>query len=123
MNENVALGLREEKKLTQLERHIIEQALFPSEDCHQWLAYLILKQKYSQLTYLSFDGYSCDGLADHSKNILWQGYNIIDWTDKSIIIRTDKKFWEYSTNEICTLWMKVNGETIKTKHQWLENLK
>lgn len=109
--------------MTLFERHILEQALFPSEDCHQWMAFLVLKQKYPHLTYLSYNGYSCDGLADYSKNIYWQDNKILDWADKSVIMTTDRKFWEYGTNEICTLWMKVNGETTKTKREWVESFK
>lgn len=108
--------------MSNLVKHILQQAIFPDQDCHQWMAFLVLREKYKDLTYLSYDGYSCDGLADYSKNLLWQDNRILDWTDKSVILQTDKKFWEYSTNEICNIWMKVNGETTKTKREWLGSI-
>lgn len=100
-------------------RHLIEQTLFPAEDKEQWIAYLILKEKYKHITYLSHDGYSCDGLADYTKNIVWTRNEVVDWTTKEILLRAEKKFWECTSTEICTIWMRVSGETYKTKTEWL----
>lgn len=109
--------------MTNLEIHFIQQSILPTPDKEQWLAFLTLKQRYKQLTWLSMDGYSCDGIADYSKNLYWQDRRILDWTDKSVIKETEKKFWEYTTSEICSIWMQVNGETLKTKTEWVWSLK
>lgn len=98
----------------------IQQMLYPSMDKEQWLAFLTLKERYEHLTYMSYDGYSCDGLADYTKNIVWVKDEIIDWTTKDVIEQV-KVFWECSSTEICSVWMKVNGETHKTKMQWLDS--
>jgi hypothetical protein len=102
--------------------HFIYQSVLPEGDKEQWLAYLILKEKYPTLTYLSYDGYSCHGLADYSKNIYWQEEDIIDWKTKKTLARPHKHFVEHTTSEICAVWMQVNGETEETKRLWLESL-
>jgi hypothetical protein len=100
-------------------QHILEQSLFPSQDSDQFTAYLILKYKYPKLTYWSMDGYSCDALADYDKNIVWNREDIIDWSTKEVMAKTPKCFWKCTTPEIVDIWMRVNGETHKTKREWL----
>lgn len=100
-------------------RHIVENTLFPQPDSNQFTAYLILSRKYPNLTYWSMDGYSCDALADYDKNIVWETDRIIDWSTKEVIGKTPKPFWDCTTPEIVDVWMRVNGETYKTKRDWL----
>lgn len=100
-------------------QHIIENTLFPQPDSNQFTAYLILQQKYPHLTYWSIDGYSCDALADYDKNIVWETDRIIDWSTKEVIGKTPKPFWDCTTPEIVDVWVRVNGETYKTKRDWL----
>lgn len=100
-------------------QHILENTLFPQPDSSQFTAYLILKQKYPALTYWSMDGYSCDALADYDKNLVWDRESIIDWSTKEVIGKTAKSFWKCSTPEIVDVWMKLNGETTKTKKDWI----
>ena len=105
-----------------LDYHFIESTIRSHEDKGRWLAYLILKEKYPALTYWSHDGYSCDALADYSKNLVWHDWYIVDWTTKGAIIRTENRFTSCTTPEICDVWMRVNGETEKTKNEWLDSL-
>ena len=103
-------------------QHILENALFPQQDSQQYIAYLTLLYKYPALTYWSMDGYSCDALADYSKGLLWERDNITDWSTKEVIYKTVKPFWECTTSEIVCEWMKANGETYKTKMDWLRSV-
>ena len=100
-------------------QHVLENTVTPSQDSSQFLAYIILLQKYPKLTYWSMDGYSCDALADYDKNIVWNRDEVIDWSTKEVIAKTPKCFWKCTTPEIVDIWMRVNGETHKTKREWL----
>ena len=106
-------------KRSLLEQHVLEQTLFPSEDSEQWLAFVCLKEIYPSLTYWSYDGYYCHALADYSVNLVWLKDEIIDWSTKEVLHKTDKMFWDSSRAEICKVWLRVNGETYKTKREWL----
>ena len=103
--------------------HILRSVMFPEQDSEQWIAYLILKQKYPSLTYWSMDGYSCDALADYSKGIVWKDDTLIDWESKQTIEHTTKRFWDCTTEEIVNTWMQLNGETTKAKRDWLNRMK
>lgn len=103
-------------------RHILEQNIMPSSDSHQYVAYLILSEKYHNLTYWSMDGWSCDALADYSVGLVWNRHEVVDWESKEVILTTEKSFWESTTQEIIKTWMKVNGETSTTKTSWLRGL-
>jgi hypothetical protein len=35
------------------------------------------------------------------------------------VAKTPKCFWKCTTPEIVDIWMRVNGETYKTKREWL----
>jgi len=100
-------------------QQIIQSVMFPEQDSEQWVAYLILKQKYHNLTYWSMDGYSCDALADYSKGTVWKDDELIDWVSRQTIAHTTKRFWDCTTEEIVNTWMQLNGETTKTKREWL----
>lgn len=103
--------------------HILRSVMFPEQDSEQWIAYLILKQKYPSLTYWSMDGYSCDALADYDKGLVWKDNTLIDWESKQTIEHTTKMFWDCTTEEIVNTWMQLNGETRKTKREWLNRMK
>ena len=100
-------------------QHILENTMLPGNDGQLWVAYIILSQKYPELTYWSWDGYSCDALADYSINLVWRDKEIIDWTTKQVIAITEKNFWETDTTSIVNTWMRMCGETTKTKMGWL----
>lgn len=102
-------------------KHIIENLLFPAPDSEQWVAYLVLKEKYTELTYWSHDGYSCDALVDYSKGLVWRDKEIIDWETKQIIATSEKSFCKTRTEDIISTWMFFNGETTKTKRNWLSD--
>jgi len=90
-----------------LATHLIRQTLFPDKDKPQWMAYLILNQKYPKLTYLSMDGYHCHGIADYSedKMFYWQDRgNILNWVDKTPIVAPPKDFCDMTTEEIVNIW-------------------
>lgn len=103
-------------------KHMMEQALLPSQDTEQFTAYLILSQKYKNLTYWSMDGYSCDALADYSIGLVWNRKDVIDWKTKEVVYKTNKSFWDCTTKEIVKVWTILNGETTTTKQSWLESL-
>lgn len=114
--------------MSNLEIHVMQQALLPDIDKPQWMAYLILYQLYPKLTYLSMDGYHCHGIADYSegKMFYWQDRykgGIINWTDKTLIMSPPKDFCDMTTEEIVNVWTKLNGETENSKKAWLDNLK
>lgn len=114
--------------MSNLEIHVMQQALFPDIDKPQWLAYLILYQLYPKLTYLSMDGYHCHGIADYSegKMFYWQDRymgGILNWTDKSLIVPLERDFCDMTTEEIVNVWTELNGETEESKKVWLDNLK
>lgn len=100
-------------------QHIPENTVTPNSN--QFLAYIILLQKYPNLTYWTIDGYDCDFLTDYEKNIVWNRDEVIDWSTKEVIAKTPKCFWKCTTAEIVDIWMRVNGETHKTKREWLSN--
>jgi hypothetical protein len=111
--------------MSNLVKHVVQQALFPDQDKEQWMAYLILLEKYPDLKYLSMDGYHCHGIADYTKMFYWQdGYNagILNWTDKSVLVYIDKDFCDMTTNEIVSVWMDLCGETELTKKRWMNSL-
>ena len=109
-----------------LVKHFIEQTVYPDKDSQQWLAFLVLKEKYPNLTYLSYDGYHCHGLADYSVNFNWQGSRIVVW-DNSYTWREhmetakqlEKDFEEYSSTGIVNIWMDLLGETEESKKAWI----
>lgn len=114
--------------MSNLEIHVMQQALLPDIDKHQWVAYMILYQLYPKLTYLSMDGYHCHGIADYSegKMFYWQDRyqgGILDWTDKALIVPLEKDFCDMTTEEIVNVWTELNGETEESKMAWLSNLK
>lgn len=109
--------------MSNLKVHVIDQALFPEQDKEQWLAYLILLERYPNLTYLSFNGYHCHGIADYNKGITWQDKLIKDHVSKEVIAVTSAAFMDMTTEEIVKSWMIVNGETEKTKQEWLRSVK
>ena len=110
-------------KYNDLEFHIIQQSIFPDADKELWTAFLVLKHRYPELTYWSWDGYHCHALADYSINLVWKEDTVLDWTTKETILTTSKKIWDYSTSEVCSIWMRVNGETEKTKRLWIGKYK
>lgn len=114
--------------MSSLATHLIRQTLFPDQDKPQWMAYLILNQKYPKLTYLSMDGYHCQGIADYSegKMFYWQDRyegGILNWTDKTLIMSPEKDFCDMTTEEIVNVWLDLNGETEESKLAWLSSLK
>lgn len=111
-----------------LPTHFIQQSLFPEQDKPQWLAYLVLNQRYPNLTCLSIDGYHCHGLADYSKGkmLYWQDRykgGILNWENKSVIKPILKNFCDMQTEEIINIWMEVCGETEQSKLEWVRSLK
>lgn len=114
--------------MTNLATHFVQQSLFPEPDKPQWLAYLVLNQRYPNLTYLSMDGYHCHGIADYSegKMLYWQDSykgGIVNWVDKTLIYVPVKDFCEMSTEEIIYTWMNVCGETEGSKLNWLNSMR
>lgn len=114
--------------MSNLEIHVMQQALLPDVDKPQWMAYMILYQLYPKLTYLSMDGYHCHGIADYSegKMFYWQDRyegGILNWADKSLIVPIEKDFCDMTTEEIVSIWTDLNGETEDSKLSWLNNLK
>ncbi len=104
---------------TILKKHIFEQMFLPEKDSNQFLAYILLRQKYPSLTYWSVDGYSCDALADYERDIIWDRCSVYEWTTKKILFTTDKQFWDCTAQEIIDVWTRVNGETTKSKREWI----
>lgn len=114
--------------MSNLQIHVMQQALLPDIDKPQWMAYMILYQMYPNLAYLSMDGYHCHGIADYSegKMFYWQDRyqgGILNWTDKTLIMSPEKDFCEMTTEEIVNVWTELNGETEDSKKAWLDNLK
>lgn len=103
-------------------KHILENTLLPQPDSQQFMAYIILSQKYPNLTYWSMDGYSCDALADYSIGVVWNREDVIDWKTKEVMFKTGKSFWDSTVQEIINVWTRVNGETTTTKYNWLYTL-
>lgn len=74
-------NLREKNLLS----HFLDQTLFPSSDKELWLSYLVLKSKYPNITYWSYDGFHVDAIVDYEiKLILVQHAKeqaaIYEWT-------------------------------------------
>lgn len=86
---------------------VIHESFIPGEDRDQFLAYMILCQKYPNLTYQSHDGYTCHALVDYSKDICWDGKKIFKWSTKETIRETMKDFCDYSMIEIIDIWIEV----------------
>lgn len=109
-------------------KHFVEQSVIPDGDSQQWLAYVLLQTKYPKLTYLSFDGYHCHGIADYSedKMFYWQDRykgGILNWREKIVILPLYKDFCDMSTFEIVNIWMDLCGETDETKKAFIESFK
>lgn len=114
--------------MSNLATHLIQQTLFPDADKPQWLAYVILNEKYPSLTYLSMDGYHCHGIADYSesKMFYWQDRykgGILNWVDKTLALPMSKDFCDMTTEEIVNIWMDLCGETQESKLSWLNIIK
>ena len=101
------------KNLEQLAYHALEQTLRPSTDKEAWLAYLQLRVFYPNITYTSMDGYSCDGIADYSRDVSWIGKQIVKWStwhkDSVVLYTSEKDFWDMGTSDIVTTWNSVVG--------------
>ena len=113
--------------MSNLETHLIQQTLFPDQDKPQWLAFLILNKRYPKLTYLSMDGYHCQGIADYSegKMFYWQDRyqgGILNWTNKSLFKVISKDFCDMTTEEIVNTWMELCAETEESKLSWLNSI-
>ena len=103
--------------LKSLGSHFLQQTLYPDTDKEQWLAYLTLKEKYTSLTCQSMNGYHCEGIADYDKGIRWEYDKVVDLESKEVILKTEP-FHTIPSEVIVNTWMKVMGETTKTKRLW-----
>jgi hypothetical protein len=97
--------------MTPLERHTIDEAFNPSADTEQWLAFIILNHLNPNLTYLSWDGYHCHGLADHSVGIMWQDNWMKDTKTNLRLPAPD--FTMQNKTTIVNLWTQLIQEITK----------
>lgn len=115
------------KNLEQLAYHTLEQTLRPSTDKEAWLAYLQLRVFYPNITYISMDGYSCDGIADYTRDASWIGNQIVKWStwhkDLVVLHTSEKEFWDMSTGEIVNTWNSVVGLTEDQINNRLEGVR
>lgn len=108
-------------KLKSLALHTLEQTLYPDTDKEQWLAYITLKVKYPNITCQSLNGYHCEGIADYNLGIRWEHDKIIDLGNKEVLLVTEP-FHKLGTTDIVNTWMRVLGETNKTKRSWFNKI-
>lgn len=108
--------------LTHLAKHTIDQVLKPDTDREAWMAYQVLKVKYSTITYCSHNGYHCDGLVDYKRGLQFTNSEFLDTKTKEVLSTTGKPFYEMNTDEIVNAWMRVVGETETTKQNWLTKI-
>ena len=101
--------------------HALEQNTFPDIDKEQWMAYQTLKLKYKNITCQGHNGYHCDGIADYTLGVRWEYDEIVDLTSKEVLVHT-KPFHTLKTEDIVNTWMRVLGETEKTKRSWFSKI-
>lgn len=90
-------------KMSPLEYHTIAEAIEPSADTEAWAAYIILSHLNPNMTYLSYDGYHCHGIADHVMGIQWQSNWIMDKrADTKLTLSVH--FEDLTTHQIVTQW-------------------
>lgn len=115
------------KNLESLAYHTLSQTLKPEPDKEGWLAYLQLRIFHPNMTYTSMDGYSCDGIADYTKDVSWIGKQIVKWStwhkERVILHESDKEFWNLSTEEIVKTWNSVVGFTEEIVNTRLEGIR
>ena len=83
---------------------IVHESFIPLKDGDQFLAYMILYQKYPNIAYQSYDGYTCHALVDYSKDVCWDKKRIFKWSTKETIKETEKDFLDYSMTEVIDAW-------------------
>lgn len=86
--------------------HMIAEAYQASADHNAWVAYLVLLERFPNLTYWSWDGYHVHGLADYSADVVWRDNLIIRWSDKKEVAIVED-FYTASTNTITNTWVKM----------------
>lgn len=101
--------------------HLIEQLVLPSEDSEQWVAYVVLKQRYPNLSYWSYDSWSCHALIDAKSLIIWDGTKVYNFETKEVIEITEKAFNHSTSREIIDVWTRINKETSETKQAWVKS--
>ena len=115
------------KNLERLAYHTLSQTLKPEPDKEGWLAYMQLLVFHPNIKYTSMDGYSCDGIADYTKDASWIGKQIVKWStwhkERVILHESDKEFWNLSTEEIVKTWNSVVGFTEEVVNSRLEGIR
>lgn len=118
------------KNLEQLAYHTLSQTIRPEPDKEGWLAYLQLRVFHPSITYTSMDGYSCDGIADYTKDASWIGKQIVKWStwnswykDGIVLHTSEKDFWDMSTEDIVKTWNSVVGFTEEVVNTRLEGIR
>lgn len=92
--------------MSPLERHSIAETFNPSSDHEQWMAFIVLNHLYPSLTYLSWDGYNCHGLADHSLGVIWQGQTVKNTKTNSQVF-TVPEFTTLNKTDIVHVWTQA----------------
>lgn len=89
-------------------KHMVDQHTSPDTDSDLWVAYIILLEKYPNLSYWSYDGYHAHALCDYSLKTpyVWKGSSIINWETKE----TDYLTFDIeslTSREIIKIWSEV----------------
>lgn len=89
---------------------MIDQHTTPDLDSEAWVAYLILLEKYPNLTYQSWDGFHCHGICDYSVTppMVWIDTRLINWETKEQFPIVD--FSGQTTRDIIKMWNKIVEE-------------
>lgn len=112
--------------------HFLDQTLFPSSDKELWLSYLVLKSKYPNITYWSFDGFHVDAIVDYEMKLIlaqrgkeqatiyeWTG--LFEWEEVRAVYSFNKDLYKLCSSEVVNYWMGFVGETTESKRKWISN--
>jgi len=110
--------------------HFLDQTLFPSSDKELWLSYLVLKSKYPNITYWSYDGFHVYAIVDYEMKLIlaqrgneqaaiyeWTG--LFEWEKVRVVHSFDEDLYKLCSSEIVNCWMGIVGETVESKRKWV----
>lgn len=103
-----------------MDKRIFTELVRPSHDSPQWMAFLVIKEKYRDTTYMSRDGYTVDGIVNYRLGIGWSNGEIYDTKTKEVYEYID--FYQDSTT-IINKFLRALGESETTIAQWLKKVK
>lgn len=89
--------------------HLVANSLFTEDDSEQFLAFIVLKHFYPNMTYWSQDGYTVSAFADYTKDLVWRDSELIEWSTKNVL-NPMPDFHSVGRAEAVQIWVNACGD-------------